>query len=138
MEWMLIPLICLAGLAITLLLAGISDSDAVQVLFLVAVSLFILSLLCCPITYYSSANDVREAETYYREFIAPNIVEEHEDYVLISNHDAALWQAGTANLSNYNSYITSNRYWDSIPLIGTCVAVLPDYCKYARVLAVKE
>jgi len=101
----------------------------------VAIVGFVGGFIAAPITNISTDNKLRVKTNYYENFIEPNIIEEHEDYVVISSDTMAdaMWQSGGSNLSDYNGYLRSNRYWSGVPFIGWAIPEAPDELKYVRV-----
>lgn len=134
--WLLIPGIILGvvGLGILLVMrSGGKDSDAAAVIYVVGACFLLFSLIVCPCQYYSLRNEALRAETYYQQIALPHAVAEYEDYIEVLSPEAGLWQAGDMNLPNYNAYLRTTRYWDSVPIIGSVVFGPPEYLKFVRV-----
>ena len=103
-------------------------------LYIIVGVLMVGSLFCCPVIWASSKNAAIEAQSYYANIVQPHVIEEHQDYVIVGTEIApAIWQAGASNLPEYNAYLRSTRYWDSIPIIGSVVYPPPKELKYVRV-----
>jgi len=139
MEWLLIPGIFLVAAVISGVIDWVKsrphfDHGAWVVMMALCIILCILSILSCSISYYVTRNDALRAEAYYEQIVTPAIVEEYENYVVVDSTQTAIWQAGEMNLSNYNAYLKSMRYWDGVPVIGTCVYGPPDCLKFVRVI----
>lgn len=146
MEWLVIPGICLGLALIALVILLMLESQILDsrhendLLAFLSVGMIIIctvagviTLILCPTHYYSTRNSALRAEAYYEYVAKPAMVEEHSEYIVISNPESAIWQAGTLNLSSYNAYLESTRYWDSVPIIGTAVYCPPEYLKFIEV-----
>lgn len=134
MEWLIIPGI-IAGLAIALyvLAAWLGADDGLIAIAIVGGIVVVLSLSLCPTFYYGSRNAALRAEAYYEHIVLPHVVAQEESYVVVHNIETAIWQAGEQNLTSYNAYLRSTRYWDSIPVINTAVYKPPEHLKYVRI-----
>ena len=144
MEWLIIPGILLASGGLIILIAwkiedwwpmSIADKimGKVGYLGILIGVLFIASTIVCPVHYYSTRTDALKAEAYYQQIALPQMVEEHDNYIVVDSAQAGIWQAGEWNMARYNGYLKSTRYWDSIPIIGTAIYGPPEYLKYVRV-----
>ena len=96
---------------------------------------FVLALIACPlIRNVESQSDAITAETYYTNIIEPHIISEFPDYVVVDSSVApAIWQSGDYNLADYNSYLATMRYWDSVPIIGSVIYPPPSNLKFVKV-----
>ncbi len=135
MIWIIIPTIATILLVIVWLWANCDDYDSSPLrglLFLTAL-ITLFSWIGCPIQYYSSRSEAWVAQQYYESVITPNIIEEHEDYVVVDNMQAAIWQAGGVNLMEYNSYLVKTRYWQDTLIGKTFTYRVPEHLKYVRI-----
>lgn len=139
MEWLqisgvIIGLMAIVGVVLWFLMDG---RDRMDMALFMSLTTFVLVLVfgfgAAGLAYYTSKGNARHAESYYDNLIAPNIVAEYEDYVVVDSDQAALWQAGRSNLSTYNAYLKSRRYWDGVPIIGSLTYAPPEHLKYVRV-----
>lgn len=133
MEWLAIPGIMLGLAALLLVLAYWWPSDAAWCTGLAVLVVMLFVLLICGARHYADIGKVRTAESYYDNIIAPHVVHEGCDYVVVDNVQSAVWQAGEFNLSWYNAFLKSRRYWDSVPLWNTVTVAPPDRLKYVRI-----
>jgi hypothetical protein len=92
-----------------------------------------ISLLFSPVSYYSGLNKSVAWTAYYENIIKPNIIEEHDDYVIVKNNNAALWQAGNSNLAEYLRYYSTTKYWETVPFISLTVYPVPSNLKLVKV-----
>ena len=140
MEWLIIPGI-VVGLVVLLFGIGIAigvktnwDMDTFFIASIIfSLFAFMVTIVACPITYYSTRTDALRMEAYYEQIITPAIVEEYDDYVVVNSTETAIWQAGEMNLAGYNAYLQSTRYWDGVPVIGSAVFGPPEQLKFVRV-----
>jgi len=134
MESLIIPGIIL-GLAVACFLVSTrEDSGLFGIAGKVLVLVFLFSFFLCPLYRQTiSRNAELQAQAYYESVIAPNVVEEYDDIVVVAPNLVALWQAGGYNLSAYNAYLQKNRYWDSIPIIGSVIYPAPPTLKLVHV-----
>lgn len=137
MEWLLIPGIILGIMVIWIVIIKLLQPCVVpvivEVLTMFMVVVTVLTCITVPLAYLKQRGDVAALLNYYENIIQPNIVDVQNDYVVISNNNAAIWQAGDMNLSSYNSSITQRRYWISVPVIGSAVYSVPVELKFVRV-----
>jgi hypothetical protein len=131
MEWLIIPAI-LIGLMVVFGLLAIKWGDISWVLLILALPLF-LAMITCPTNYYKSRNRAWAMEQYYIQVIQPNVISEGVDFVVVSNIEAGVWQAGDVNIYGYNKYLVTTRYWQEIPLIKTAIYSVPEHLKFARI-----
>jgi len=135
MEWLAIPGIMLG---LTLVAVGItallSYDDAWTVIMgLAMLMLLLFTTLICGTSHYGDRGNVRHAESFYDNIIMPHIVEEYDDYVVVDSAQAAIWQAGDNNLSEYNALLKSRRHWETVPLWSTVTYAPPERLKYVQV-----
>ncbi len=130
--WMLIPGILLGVAILCLIVAAWRDSEGFIVLALIVGCFFLIFGIASPINYYESRNTAWKAEQYYENLITPNIIEEQDTYVVVSNIEAGVWQAGDSNVFDYNSYLRTTRHWQNVPIIGTIIYPVPEHLKYVR------
>jgi len=134
MDWLLIPGI----LGIVLILTAIYkwrdvENGFVSVVIVILIICIFLAFIICPVNYYKTKTDSIEAEAYWDTFISPNIIEETDEYITIKNINAGIWQSGGYNLASFNQYLKSTRYWDSMPVLGTCVYPPKNHLKLVKV-----
>ena len=135
MESLIIPGL-FAVVVLILVLAQIKKENGfLEILTFIVITLAIGALIVCPlIRNLASRGDAIRAQSYYENIIEPHIIEEFEGYVVVDSDIApAIWQSGDYNLSTYNSYLKSTRYWDSIVILGSMVYPPPKELKFARV-----
>lgn len=134
--FMIIPAVFLA-LFIPFLIKAIRNSDYGNVkwfgLSLTFGILLTIALIVCPISYYTGRGNAWRAEQYYEHIIQPNVVEETENYVVVSNIEAGIWQAGDTNVFDYNSYLVTIRHWQDVPVVGWIIYPVPEQLKYVRI-----
>ncbi len=136
MEWLIVTGIVGGvgvGLAVLAWWLFEYNDGAAFALSCVAIIIVVLALVIPPACYYSFRESNRQLEVYYENFVEPNIVEEYDDYVVISNDSAGLWQAGSYTLAKYTTELRSLRYWDDIPFIGWHRPPVDDKLKYVHV-----
>lgn len=131
MEWLYLILLVVFS---TALLAAIfirfeRTEGLAVVIAIVGIIISFLTICFGPSNYYTTRNDAIKAQAYY-DMIQSCIIEEHDDYIVVAGLDAAVWQAGS--VSDYNSYIRTTRYWDSISIIQWCVFPVPEGLKEIR------
>ena len=90
-------------------------------------------LVATPVCLVMTHNDVQQLNVYWEQSIEPYIVEEYEDYVVITCPEAGLWQAGSHTLANYNEDLRENRRWATHPIFNPVFNNAPSYLKYARI-----
>jgi len=105
---------------------------------IVGAFVFLVTLIGCPVNYYSQRTEALRAESYYQQTIMPHVIEEADSYVVVDSLQAGIWQAGEMNVATYNAYLKDRRYWDGVPIIGTVVYGPPDYLKYVRIASERE
>jgi hypothetical protein len=93
----------------------------------------ISSWIVCPVNYYSQVNDNIQLKNYYENIIKPNIISETDEYVVVSNSNAGIWQVGSNNVVSYNSTLASRRYWDDKVIIGSIICRPSDELKYVQI-----
>ena len=135
MEWLLIPGISLivGGLLIVGAWRWLSWDNffAVGATLLIGCGIAVF-FIGSPINYYISKADSYQMEAYYDNVIAPHIVDEQGDYVVVTGLEPAIWQAGDFTMATYNKSLRNNRYWDGT-VWGSMVYKFPDSLKYVRV-----
>jgi len=138
MECLIIPGILLGLFFLCLLIAFFTEQGWVCFFGFGIFILWVLSIFACPVNYIKTRNIAWRAEQYYEQIILPNVTEEGFDFVIVSNLEAGIWQAGDSNVFDYNSYVVTTRYWQSIPLIGTAIYDVPQHLKYVRISSENE
>lgn len=139
MESLIIPGIIAGILGILLLIRKFTKSydarDIIEFINFFLIAALILALMICPtLRNIVSRGDAIVAQSYYTNIVEPHIVAEFDEYVVVDSEIApAVWQAGDFNLSEYNSYLATNYYWDANPIIGSLVYPAPSELKFVRV-----
>lgn len=133
MECLIIPSIIVVLGGIFILVYKIHGSDGWGIGIIAMAIFFLTAIIGCPVEYLQSRNKAWQAEEYYNNIAYPSMVQEASGYIVVDNAQAAVWQAGDFNIYGFNSYLRTTRYWDSVPLIGTCVYTPPEYLKYIRI-----
>ncbi len=134
--WWIVPvaLTCLAvGMAVW---AGGARYSVKDVVGPISAILGIVAIICwifAPVQYFGDRSVSWAVAEYYEAVILPNIVEETEDFVVVSNLEAGIWQAGDHNIYDYNAYLKTNRYWQDVAIIQTWVYPAPEHLKYVRI-----
>ncbi len=136
MFW-IIPLILLVIfiplLVMALLNSGYWNEDKWLVIAIISGIIFLFSAFLCPGNYLITRNDAWRVEQYYESVILPNVVEETDNYVIVSSLEAGVWQAGEFNLYSYNSYVRTTLYWQEVPVIGWHIYPVPEHLKYVKI-----
>ncbi|MDY6957644.1 MAG: hypothetical protein SVK08_00670 [Halobacteriota archaeon] len=110
------------------------DELGITILYMMCIgTAAFFAVIIPPENYYGGWDEANRWSAYYHNIVEPCVVEEHDDYVVISSIEAAIWQSGERNLSEYNAYIVSNRKWDDLPIIGWAVYRCPDELKLVRI-----
>ena len=136
MEWLLIPGI---GLALSVIVVGIAicacggDFFPATMAAVVMGFCLLFALIIPCVEYYESKGESLKALNFYHQFVMPNVTAEGDDWVEISNPEAAWWQAGDYSLSGYNAWLTSTRYTDTWFILGSAVYTPPEELKFVRV-----
>lgn len=134
MEWLyIILLVVFSTVLLTAIFLRFERTEGLAaVICVVGIIASFLTICLSPASYYSTRNDAIKFQAYY-DMVQGCVVEEHDDYVVVTGLDAAMWQAGS--VSDYNSYVRSIRYWDSIPVIQWCVYSVSDELKEIRLVS---
>lgn len=133
MSWLLIPGVLLVTGAILWTVTWIwMRRESLGIYLAIVIFAFIISIVLCPVEYYSGINRAMAAEQYYIQVIKPSTIAEYDTYVVVSDRIGAIWQAGDYNLADYNYSLAKNRYWRSKLIIGSVVYPMPDFLKSAR------
>lgn len=135
MQTLIIPAIILIPFIVFLILAIRDRFDGVgrSLGAIMFGMIFVVSLIGCPVQYFTSRNIAWQSEQYYEQIILPNVVEEGNGFVVVENIEAGVWQAGDSNVYDFNSYIVTTRYWQEIPIINSVIFPVPEQLKYVRV-----
>jgi hypothetical protein len=131
MEWFYPILVVVGLLMLGVLLVRYTDrfeNLGILVTVIALVALLVVSILA-PTSYYDYRCQALQAEAFY-DMIQNNIIEEGEDYVVVSGIGAGIWQAGS--VTEFNSYLRSVRYWDGMAFIGWFIFPAPDHLKEVR------
>ena len=131
MEWFYPILVVVGLLMLGVLLVRYTDRFGNLGMLVVVIALIALVVvgISAPCIYYDYRSQALQAEAFY-DMIQNNIVEEGDDYVVVSGIDAGIWQAGS--VTEFNSYLRSVRYWDGIAFIGWFIFPVPDHLKEVR------
>jgi hypothetical protein len=135
MDWIIIP----GALTIIFVILVVSrmcfygDYPVMTILSIFLVSLMGISWIVCPANYYQGLNDNIQLKSYYDNITKPNVISETDEYVVVSNVNAGIWQAGGNNVVSYNSMLASRRYWDDKVIIGSVICRPPEYLKYVQI-----
>jgi hypothetical protein len=138
MWWLIPAILTLISIVLIILSVKYEWMDDVEYTWAEGVTIFVsiicvISFIIFPISYYDNRNMVWENETYYNQIVNPNIIDIGTDYVVVSNTNAGIWQAGESNVSDYNKWLIVQRYWQDT-LWGKLVYYrISDDCKYVRV-----
>lgn len=138
MSWLLIPGLCIGLGLIVYLLSHFYDYEWTGFVLLPLFIIFIVSIIICPVKYYDGLNDSIKAESYYEYVIEPNIIKHENNYVVVDNNISSIWQSGGYNLVSYNSYLSNNRYWRKVPILGSTIYPAPDNLKLVKLNSITE
>ncbi|KKL76986.1 hypothetical protein LCGC14_2039410 [marine sediment metagenome] len=94
--------------------------------------------IAAPMSWFETRDAAWGATEYYESVIFPNMVEEGDDYVVVSNLEAGVWQSGDYNLYGYNKYLRRFRHAQETPIAQTWVYPVPEHLKYVRIEGGKE
>jgi len=132
--WWIIPSLLVLIIILSLVLPRLWEPLCFLYFFTIAGAVgLLIAVIVCPANYYETRNTAWGAEQYYEQIILPNVVAEGEDYVVVENIEAAVWQAGDYTVYNYNSYLVTTKHWQQVPIIGTCIYPVPEHLKYVRI-----
>ena len=133
MECLVIPAILATIALLLIIIVGKTSSNLAAILAIMIGMATLISIFIFPAIYLKGMDSVVRMESYYDTMISPNIVSSTNTTVTVSNAQAGIWQAGGITISDYNSYLASNRYWRSIFILGTATYPAPVKLKYAIV-----
>ena len=140
MEWVLIPLTLFGATAVCVAMCCLSERGGIfgpLVLFVAPAVLLGLSgfvaVFAVPWSYYDEWAEANGWEGYYTYVVAPHIVEEYDDYVVVDSSETMMWQAGGRNVGTYNAYLRENREWNDVPWFKWGCYDAPASLKYVRI-----
>lgn len=91
----------------------------------------VVVLILMPVQYYMHRENCCDLSLYYDQFIEPNIIEIGDDYVVIENLEEGMF--ADWNIKSYNENLRSNRYWNSVPMVGWSWVEPDEHLKYVRI-----
>lgn len=100
---------------------------------IILIGCLVMTLVLCPCLYLGSRSKAWKAEIYYEQIISPNIIEEGQDYVVVENIEAGIWQAGDNTVVSYNNYLRVTRHWQHVPIVNSTIYPVPEHLKYVRI-----